>query len=208
LDDYEIIQIKAACDGPLQFLGNTRTNHWVLHLVLSVGGSIRVDMSPAGTSNIGILVISYYEDEVSKFVAKVCDIPVVQQCSAKAIVELLQREHYDCYKFNEHGVGCRNWVDSVLVLLRRNQITTEDETEHARVTLRHAWNDEGTLLPAANQSGIDTGTFYGPGAHPLTNPDPTLFSADVPSTPSAPPPGEEDAKPIAVDACDGGNTAS
>jgi hypothetical protein len=185
LDDYKIVQIKAAAHepGPIQDT-TVQTNHWTFYLVTSPKTSIRLDMTPANVSGVGCLIVSELEYVVSKSAVKVCDLSNVESYSLETIIELLQRERYDCYKFNERGTGCRNWVDSVLMLLSRKQITTENETEHARAALRQAWGPKATLLPAAIQSGIDHGTFYGTIAAPA--PTKTVRQSKTCTSPAVP----------------------
>ena len=117
-------------------------------------------MSPTNTSGIGCLIVREHDSVISLNAVKVCGLSFDEGLSLKAIMELLQPHRYHCYKFNEFGTGCKNWVDAVLVLLCHNHIMTENETEHARAALRKAWGEDSKLLPAANQSGIDRGEFY------------------------------------------------
>jgi hypothetical protein len=98
LDDYKAVQIKAAAheSGPIQDT-TEQTNHWAFYVVTSPKRSIRLDMVPVNVSGIVCLTVSELEYVVSESAVKVCDLSIVGSYSLETILELLQRERYDCY---------------------------------------------------------------------------------------------------------------
>ncbi len=81
LDNYKVIEITAAAYPPNLIEGtSTKTNHWILHLVTSPRTSVRLDMTPTDTSNIGRLAVSELLYVISLNAVKVCSFSVAEGC--------------------------------------------------------------------------------------------------------------------------------
>lgn len=157
-----VLGIKAAAHPPDNVSNGKKTNHWVLHLQISQTGSVRLDISPTGVSTgAGCLIVRKLDYIVSSNAVKTYDLAVRGGLTVKSILDCLQSEHKDRFRFTSSGQGCRFWVDSLLALLRQRQITTVgSETQTARAALQRVWGLGGQLVPAASQTPIMQGTFY------------------------------------------------
>lgn len=100
--------ITAAAHRPIDVSTGKRTNHWVLHNVISQDKSVRFDFSPTGAdSGAGCLIVRQLDYAVSSNAIKTCDLAVRGGLTVKDILDLLLSVHYDRYKFTAGGQGCR-----------------------------------------------------------------------------------------------------
>ena len=133
-----ITGIKVAAHLPDEAWSGKKTNHWVLHFVLSQNESVRFDLSPTGPDcSPGCLIVRELDYTVSSNAVKTCDLSVRGGLTVQAIIDLLRSAHYDRYKFSATGQGCRFWVDSVVALLLQHDfLAVESEAQSARAALQ------------------------------------------------------------------------
>lgn len=95
-----VLSIKAAAHTPDNVSNGKKTNHWVLYLKISQTESVRLDISPTSAiTGAGCLIVSKLGYVVSSNAVKTCDLAVRGGLTVKSILDCLQSEHKDRFRF-------------------------------------------------------------------------------------------------------------
>nr|POF16435.1 hypothetical protein CFP56_23953 [Quercus suber] len=151
---YDRLPIDPAKSGS----GDPMTNHWTLFCAIDTDKSIRLDPSPSGPNMAMVLMAAYKRYEYTDAAAKVVKLNT-SDLTVQGFLDLLIAAKYDRYQFSASGQGCRYWTSSVIKLLSaEGKLFDKTEVASALETLRHVWDDDGTLAPAAEQTDLDRGS--------------------------------------------------
>ncbi|KAF2088506.1 hypothetical protein K490DRAFT_64558 [Saccharata proteae CBS 121410] len=139
----------------------SRTNHWVLYLIVGGGkGSLRFDLPSDGAGpSVATLVIRELTYEKSSNEVKTCTVKMSEGITAGAVLEAIKKRGMDRYKFAQSGQGCRHWNLAVLDMLKKNGFVAS-HIDEAVDGLHKVWLKDGILAPMDAQTGIVAGKFY------------------------------------------------
>lgn len=138
--------------------GNPPTNHWGAFLELSQGGSVRLDMAPGyGSDGLrGKIDISSKEYSLTNNAIKTLTFPLTAEATVSTIIEIINSNGRDRYKFTEEWEGCRFWMFTFISDLEASGIVSSGSGDATWDAVSFYWRNPHGCEPRE----VKQGTFY------------------------------------------------
>lgn len=142
-------------DGSI--VSGQKKNHWYINLATSETKSIR--LCPSVDQN-GLLNLSVEDHQTEGDDIKNIRLSAMDGLKFSQVIELLQKNKHENYKFDRNFQGLRHWIITTLALLFSvGYLVNESEVKDAKGAVKTVWKSQDEPVQEEEQSQMVIGTF-------------------------------------------------